>query len=80
MPKSSIQKLFTVVLVLNFVISAGCAQLSRERDPQAEIGFIDINSDMKLRRMIVHNARDRKALCSSCMAFLRLCMPGSTSP
>ena len=57
MPKSSIQKLFTVVLVLNFVISAGCAQLSRERDPQAEIGFIDINSDMKLRRMIVRNSR-----------------------
>lgn len=59
MPKSSIQKLFTIVLVLNFVISAGCAQLSRERDPQAEIGFIDINSDMKLRRMIVRNARPK---------------------
>ena len=50
MPKSSIQKLLTVVLVLNFVISAGCAQISREQDPQAEIGFIDINSDMQAQK------------------------------
>ena len=57
MPKSSIQKLLTVVLVLSFLISAGCAQISREQDRKAEIGFIDINSDMKLRRMIVHNSR-----------------------
>jgi pimeloyl-ACP methyl ester carboxylesterase len=59
MPKSLIQTLITVVLVLNFVISAGCAQISREQDPQAEIGFIDINSDMKLRRMIVPNSRPK---------------------
>jgi pimeloyl-ACP methyl ester carboxylesterase len=56
MPKSSIQKLLTVVLVFIFLISAGCAQISREQDSKAEIGFIDINSDMKLRRMIVHNS------------------------
>jgi pimeloyl-ACP methyl ester carboxylesterase len=56
MPKSLIQTLITVVLILNFVISAGCAQISREQDPQAEIGFIDINSEMKLRRMIVPNS------------------------
>src|SRR5918995_3385763 len=57
MPKSLIQTLITVVLVFNFVISAGCAQFPGEQDPQAEIGFIDINSDMKLRRMIVRNSR-----------------------
>jgi pimeloyl-ACP methyl ester carboxylesterase len=56
MPKSSIQKWLTAVLVLNFMISAGCAQISREQDPKAEIGFIDINSEMKLRRMIVPNS------------------------
>lgn len=59
MLKSSIQKLLTVVLVLIFLISAGCAHISREQDSNAEIGFIDINSDMKLRRMIVHNARPK---------------------
>lgn len=47
------------VLALIFVISAGCAQIPRERDPQAEIGFIDINSGMKLRRMIVRNSRPK---------------------
>ena len=56
MPKSSIQKLLTVVLVLIVLISAGCAQISLEQNSKAEIGFIDINSDMKLRRMIVHHA------------------------
>ena len=49
----------TVVLALNFAILAGCAEVSREPVPQAEIGFIDINSDMKLRRMIVHNSRPK---------------------
>src|SRR5918995_3865806 len=59
MPKSLIQTLITVVLVFNFVISAGCAQFPDEQDPQAEIGFIDINSDIKLRRMIVRNSRPK---------------------
>jgi pimeloyl-ACP methyl ester carboxylesterase len=59
MPKSLIQKLLTVVLLLNFVISAGCAQISREQDPKTEIGFLEINSDMKLRRMIVPNSRPK---------------------
>src|SRR5688572_16982212 len=59
MPKSLMQTLITVVLALNFVIPAGCTQISREQDPQAEIGFIDINADMKLRRMIVRNSRPK---------------------
>jgi pimeloyl-ACP methyl ester carboxylesterase len=59
MPTSSIQMLIMVVLALNFVISAGCAQVSREQDPQAEIGFIDIDSDIKLRRMIVRNSHPK---------------------
>jgi pimeloyl-ACP methyl ester carboxylesterase len=57
MPQSSIQKLLTVVLVLNFLIAAGWLHMSRAQDPKAEIGFIDINANMQLRRMIVHNAR-----------------------
>ena len=59
MPKSSIQKLLMVVLGFIFLISAGCAQISREQDSKAEIGFVNINSDMKLRRMIVHNSRPK---------------------
>jgi pimeloyl-ACP methyl ester carboxylesterase len=59
MPKSLIQTLIRVALVLNLAISAGCAQIPRERDSQAEIGFIDINSDMKLRRMIVRNSKPK---------------------
>src|SRR5207244_701959 len=59
MPKSSIHKLLTVVLVLIVLIAARCAHISREQDSKAEIGFIDINADMKLRRMIVHNARPK---------------------
>jgi pimeloyl-ACP methyl ester carboxylesterase len=57
MPKSSIQQLLTVILVLHFVMSAGCAHMSRAQDRQAEIGFIAINADMQLRRMLVHHAR-----------------------
>jgi pimeloyl-ACP methyl ester carboxylesterase len=57
MPKSSIQKWLTVILVLHSMMSAGCAHMSRAQDPKAEIGFIAINADMQLRRMIVHNAR-----------------------
>ena len=48
-----------VVLALNFVISAGCARISREQEPRTEIGFIDVNSDIKLRRMIVRNSRPK---------------------
>jgi pimeloyl-ACP methyl ester carboxylesterase len=60
MPKSWIEKLLVVVLVLgSFIISARCAQVPREQDAQAEIGFIDINSDMKLRRLIVHNSKPK---------------------
>ena len=57
MPKSSIQQLLTVLLVLHCVMSAGCAHLSRAQDRHADIGFIDLNANMQLRRMIVHHAQ-----------------------
>jgi pimeloyl-ACP methyl ester carboxylesterase len=57
MPKSSIHKWCTVVLVLHCVLSAGCAHMSRAQDPKADIGFIAINADMQLRRMLVHHAQ-----------------------
>jgi pimeloyl-ACP methyl ester carboxylesterase len=59
MPQSSRQQLLTVVLVLNFLLSAGCVHMSRAQDRQADIGFIAINADMTLRRMIVHHAHPK---------------------
>ena len=59
MPKLSIQNLFKIIFVLNFSILTGCAQYSREQNSKAEIGFIEISSDIKLRRMIVHNSRPK---------------------
>ena len=40
-------------------ISAGCAPIPRKQDSKAEIGFIEINREMKLRRMIVHKVRPK---------------------
>src|SRR5688572_21943183 len=40
-------------------ILAGCASISRKQDPKAEIGFIEINRGMKLRRMIVHSPKPK---------------------
>ena len=57
MLKSAMHKLLTAALVLGFLVSAGCAQMSREHDPKAEIGLIDINSDIRLRRMLVRNPK-----------------------
>ncbi len=57
--KLSLLKLFTVVLALNFLMVAGCAQFPHEPASKTEIGFIDINSDIKLRRMVVHNSRPK---------------------
>jgi len=56
MAKSSIGKLLWVALVL---VLAGCVPQSREQAPKAEIEFIDINPDMKIRRMIVANPRPK---------------------
>lgn len=57
MPNSATHKLLAAALALGFLVSAGCAQMSREHDPKAEIGFININSDMKLRRMLVRHPK-----------------------
>lgn len=59
MSKLSIQKLFTVIFILNFSILTGCVQYPREQNLKAEIGFIEINSDINLRRMIVNNSRPK---------------------
>jgi pimeloyl-ACP methyl ester carboxylesterase len=47
------------VLAMSFLIGAGCANTSREQRSNAEIGFVDINPNMKLRRMIVHSSKPK---------------------
>jgi pimeloyl-ACP methyl ester carboxylesterase len=54
---SSIHKLLTAVFGLHCVIAVGCVHMTREHDRQADIGFIAINADIQLRRMVVHHAR-----------------------
>jgi pimeloyl-ACP methyl ester carboxylesterase len=49
------RNLFYILTVLIFSLLNGCAHLSKKEAPQAEIGFIKINQDIKLRRMVVHN-------------------------
>ena len=59
MSRISIHQLFTIICVFNFSILAGCAQYPREHNSKAEIGFIEINSDITLRRMLVTNSRPK---------------------
>src|SRR5262245_16752756 len=44
-------------VVLGLSVLAACATHPREQTAKAEVGFIELNSDMKLRRMIVRNSR-----------------------
>ena len=59
MPKFPITRLVAIAFALGFSILAGCAQYARKQDPKTEIGFLQIDSDIKLRRMVVHNARPK---------------------
>lgn len=59
MSPSSMQKLAAVVFALGISMLAGCAQHLRAQDAAPEIGFVEISSDMKLRRMIVRNPRPK---------------------
>jgi pimeloyl-ACP methyl ester carboxylesterase len=59
MSKSSMPKLLATIVLLHFSVLTGCAQHPREHTPKAEIGFIELDSDIKLRRMIVRNSRPK---------------------
>jgi len=59
MSQLSLQRLFTIMFVLSSSFLTGCAQYFREQNSRLEIGFIEINSDIKLRRMIAHNPRPK---------------------
>jgi hypothetical protein len=58
-------------------VAPGYAQDASEQKQKADIGFFEIDKDITLRRMVVHN-RDRKGPFSSCMGFRRPCTPGRT--
>lgn len=51
--QSSTPKLLTVIVATLLLILIGCAQLPREKGPKAEIGYVDIEAGITLRRMIV---------------------------
>lgn len=57
MPKPSLRKLFAVIAVLCFSIAPGYAQVEQEQ--KADIGFFEIDQDLTLRRMVVHNRRPK---------------------
>ncbi|MGO4581735.1 alpha/beta fold hydrolase [Cupriavidus sp. 2TAF22] len=56
MSKPFPQRMLTFVLVLGALIASGCAHDSHRQVQKAEIGFIDIDKDISLRRMVVHNS------------------------
>jgi pimeloyl-ACP methyl ester carboxylesterase len=59
MPKSSFRKLFEAVSVLCFCIAPGFAQNPPEQKQKTDIGFFDIDKDVTLRRMVMHNPRPK---------------------
>ena len=54
MPKSSFRNVFAAAAVLGSLIAPGYAAPT-EREPKAEIGYLEIDQDITLRRMVVHN-------------------------
>jgi pimeloyl-ACP methyl ester carboxylesterase len=59
MSHSFMQKLIAIAFMLGFSILTGCAQHPPAQASKAEVGFVEINADMKLRRLIAHNPRPK---------------------
>ena len=59
MPRPLFRKLFTAVAVLCSFIAPGLAQDPPERERKADVGFFEIDKDITLRRMVVHNLRPK---------------------
>lgn len=59
MSPASMNKLIAIVFALGVSMLAGCAQHLRAQDATPEIGFVEIDADMKLRRMIVRNPKPK---------------------
>jgi pimeloyl-ACP methyl ester carboxylesterase len=59
MPKPSFRKLLTAVGVLWSFIAPGYAQDPPERERKADIGFIAIDKDITLRRLVVRHPRPK---------------------
>jgi pimeloyl-ACP methyl ester carboxylesterase len=55
MTKLLLQKLIVAVLMLGVSIGSGYAAPSHERGPKIDIGFIDLEPDIRLRKMLVSN-------------------------
>jgi hypothetical protein len=59
MLKPSFRKLLAAVALLCSSIAPGYAQASSEQEQKAEIAFFEIDKDITLRRMVMHNARPK---------------------
>ena len=64
MPKPSFRHLFAVVAVLYACIPPAHALNPFERDRRADIGFFEIDKDITLRRLVVHNPRPKGTVLS----------------
>ena len=59
MPKRLLQALIAAVLALGASTTPACARVSYEQQQKAEIGFIKIDRDITLRRMVVHHPKPK---------------------
>jgi len=59
--KSTSGRLFRLAgtAALLVALAAGCASIAPAKKSEPEIGYLQINPDIKLRRMIVHNSRPK---------------------
>jgi pimeloyl-ACP methyl ester carboxylesterase len=55
MSTSSMQRFAVIVLATCLFILAGCAHQPNEKQPKAEISFVEVSPGMTLRRMLVRN-------------------------
>ncbi|MNS84045.1 Tropinesterase [compost metagenome] len=55
MMKFTFQFCISIASLFIFLWASGCAQKPTDNIPKVEVGFIEINSNIKLRRMVVNN-------------------------
>src|ERR1700741_5175547 len=59
MSKQSLRKAFAAVLALSSSIASGQAAHPQEQVQKVDVGFIEVDTDITLRRMVVHNPRPK---------------------
>jgi pimeloyl-ACP methyl ester carboxylesterase len=59
MSKLPMARLVAILAVLGVFLLGGCVGHPRAQEPKAQVDFLEIDSGMKLRRMVVHNERPK---------------------